>query len=122
MTETKHLWDVDHPFHATEGNFHATGYNNEFDTWAEFMEDMGNLDLDMNLVYRWDWNRVDPDDYDGVTYFMPETDTLQLFYIMQRKACPLSAAVQVTRDQEDEIRAWLTVRAEHLRSVWEPLL
>lgn len=122
MTETKHLWEVDHPYYATEGHYRTKGCHHEFDTGEDFLIELGNADMDFNLICRWDWNEVDPDDYDGVTYILPETDTLSLFYITQRKADPFSAAVQVTKDQEDEIREWLTVRAEHLRKVWEPLL
>lgn len=121
MAETKHLWDVDHPYYATEGNYRTNGYHHEFETWEDFLIELGNADLDFNLIYRWDWKTPNPDFYEPGEE-MPATDTLSLFYIMQRKADPFSAAVQVTKDQEDEIRAWLTVRAEHLRKVWEPLL
>lgn len=121
MTETKRLWEVDHPYYATEGSYFAIGWHAEFESWADFIEEQGDNDMDFNLLYRWDWDTPNPDYYEPGQE-MPETDTLSLFFIHQRKACTRSAVVQVTKDQEDEIRAWLTVRAEHLRRVWEPLL
>lgn len=80
----------------------------------------------MNLLFRWDWDRSDPDDY---TYELEENpefevpgDTLKLFYFMQRKARNMSIEVAVTEADEPAVREWLSIRAEHMRTLWEPLL
>lgn len=123
------LWEVDHPYYAMEGNYYRNGEHEECATWADFLAGYGDLDLDMNLIYRWDWNVPDPRDYfdeEGNLYDDEEPvpgESLSLFYMGQRKArCWSVRVTTVTRDQEPEIREWLTVRAEHMRKVWEPLL
>lgn len=129
MSADLHLWDVNHPYYAAQGNYYArpdAGLHAEYSSWVEFMESEGDSDLDMNLVYRWDWQVPDPDDYkyeleeDADVILPPET--LDLFYVGQRKALLRSVSVEVQREDEPAIREWLTVRAEHMRKVWEPLL
>lgn len=118
---SKPLWETDHPYYAEEGNYYSNGCHAEVETWTDFLSDFGDDDLDMNLVYRWDWNVPDPNDY-GDDEEVP-TESLSIFYVGQRKALLRSVAVStVERSEEPEIRAWLAVRAEHLRKVWEPLL
>jgi len=117
---TLHLWDFKHPYYATEGNYYSNDCHIDYETWQEFIDEQGDADLDMNLLYRWDWEVPDPDDYEPEEEMPGET--VALFFMGQRKALARSARVSVTRDQEDEIRAWLTVRAAHMRLVWEPLL
>ena len=118
-----HLWEIDHPYYASQGNYYARpdeGLHAEFSSWAEFYEDQGDADLDMNLVYRWDWTVPDPNDYEDGEELPPET--LDLFYVGQRKALLRSVSVEIQREDEPAIREWLVVRAEHMRRVWEPLL
>ena len=118
-----HLWEIDHPYYASQGNYYARpdeGLHAEFSSWAEFYEDQGDADLDMNLVYRWDWTVPDPDDYEDGEELPPET--LDLFYVGQRKALLRSVSVEVQREDEPGIREWLVVRTEHMRKIWEPLL
>ncbi|TKJ24348.1 hypothetical protein [Blastococcus sp. CCUG 61487] len=116
----RHLWEVDHPYYSTHGNYFSRDYHAAYGSWVEFVEDAGDDDLDMNLVYRWDWQVPDPDDYEPDEEMPPET--LDLFYVGQRKAIHRSVSVTVQREDEPAIRDWLIVRAEHMRRVWEPLL
>lgn len=116
----RHLWEIDHPYYAAHGNYFSIECHERYPSWAQFFEWEGDLDLDMNLVYRWDWTVPDPSDYDEDEE-MP-AETLDLFYVGQRKAKLRSVSVVVQREDEPAIRKWLTIRAEHIRKVWEPLL
>jgi hypothetical protein len=60
----KHLWEVGHPYYCNEGNFYERGMHEVYDSWANFIADWGDTDPDMNLVFRWDWKRADPADYE----------------------------------------------------------
>jgi hypothetical protein len=111
---TTHLWESDHPYYAAEGSYFATGWHAEYESWADFIEEQGENDLDLNLLYRWDWEVPEPGDEPG--------ESVALFFIHQRKACTRSARVAVTREDEPSVREYLTVRAAHLRTVWAPLL
>lgn len=114
------LWDTNHPYYATEGSFFARGWHSDFESWADFIAEQGDNDLDLNLLYRWDWETPDPSDYEPGEEVPGET--VALFFIHQRKACTRSARVAVSRGDEPAVRQYLTVRADHLRRVWEPLL
>ncbi len=110
------LWKADHPYYMNEGCWCASGHHNEYESWSDFLENWGGLDEDMNLVFRWDWR-------EGEDWGVPDGEAqLCIFYIMQRKAYTVSCFVKVTRDQEPEIREWLTPKAGHITKLWEPLI
>ncbi|SCK20289.1 hypothetical protein YUYDRAFT_02112 [Streptomyces sp. ScaeMP-e48] len=118
------LWETDHPYYCTEGNYYRNGNHLTYDSWAAFHAEWGGLDPDMNLVFRWDWQRADPADY---AYELEQGeelpgDTLKVFWVLQRKAILRSTECAITEADEPAVRAWLTERAAHMRLLWEPLL
>jgi hypothetical protein len=76
-------------------------------------------DKDYNLLYRWDWKEAEPSDYsDGEAAPAPWLD---LFYILQRKAKPLSVTVHNMRpEDEPEARAFLQGHWKHIQRLWAP--
>ena len=141
MTRVLHLWEIDHPYYCSEGNYYARpgqGQHGVFESWADFaspsgfagMLTIGNLlydfDDELNFLWRWDWKRSDPSDYayeieDDPDFEIPG-DSLCLYFMFQRKACNGSAEVAVTEADEPAVRAWLTKRAAKMRLTWAPLL
>lgn len=128
-----HLWEYDHPYYCNEGNFFWSPardpeyvVHNEYGSWADFIDDWGDSDPDLNLVFRWDWQRSDPSDWSYEIENDPEFelpgDVLKLFFMLQRKAFCRSVHVNVTEDDESIVRDWLTKRAATMRAIWEPLL
>ncbi len=121
----RHLWEIDHPYYCTEGNYFVGGLrrpevHTEYDSWAEFHEEWGGNDPDMNLVFRWDWQRDNGEDLlEGET---AGPDKLLVFWVLQRKAILRSTACVVTEADEPAVRAWLADRATTIRAVWEPLI
>lgn len=131
--ERPHLWEYDHPYYCAEGSYWVGGgrfyeVHEQYDSWANFKEDAGWYDAnkDYNLLFRWDWKRADPADYEYELKEDPDFklpgDQLELFYMGQRKARNSSVFVNVTEADEPEVRAWLAEHAAHMRRVWEPLL
>ena len=106
-----HLWEPEHPYYCTNGNFYQTGHHTQYPTWGDFIEVAGDWDLDMDLLFRWDWHKPDR----GVM------GTLSLYFVRQRKGFNYSVSVQVHPDEEPEVRAYLQVRLEHLLTMWAPL-
>ena len=127
----QHLWEIDHPYYCTEGSYWVPGtrwheVHETYVTWADFMNEWGQADEDYNLLFRWDWKRPNPGDFEyeleeDPTFQIPG-DTLELFYMMQRKARNMSVFVSVTEADESNVREFLQAKAEHLRKLWEPLL
>ncbi|MEU1761143.1 hypothetical protein [Micromonospora sp. NPDC005652] len=117
------LWETSHPYYCNEGNYYARpdeGLHEEYDSWAEFYEAWGYSDEDMNLVFRWDWQVPDPNDYEPGEQIPSER--LAVFWVLQRKAILRSTECVVTRDDEPAIREWLTKRAKTVAAIWAPLL
>lgn len=120
----KHLWEIDHPYYCNDANYLADYRLNhgitEFDSWNDFMDEFGDADKDYNLVFRWDWKRSDPDDYDE-----DETvpgDKLHIYYMMQRKGFFQTMIVRVVEEDEPFVINFLRDYAEHMKKIWEPLL
>lgn len=119
MPET-HLWEAAHPYYCNEGNFHRNGQCVRFGSWAEFMADgWGDSDHDLNLLFRWDWKRADPDDYEPGEEL--PGDRLALFFMLQRKGDFWSVEVAVTEDDEPAVREWLAGRAKTIAAIWTPI-
>ena len=129
----RRLWEVDHPYYCNDSNYYARGDQQPMATygsWAEFAVEQGDDDMDLNLVFRWDWKPkqyLDDDSPEGVAAYHGSFDdnyrgyTLWLFFMGQRKGLYRWAEVDVCRADEPAIREWLTTRWEHLRTLWEPL-
>ena len=127
--EVVNLWDVDHPYYCSEGCYYVPGgrwseVHAEWVSWSAFLEEWGDVDPDYNLLFRWDWKRPDPADYElererDPAFEMPG-DTLHLYFYLQRKAKPFSHVIDVTESDQPAIRAWLSERAEHMRKLWDP--
>lgn len=123
-SQTQHLWETDHPYYCTEGNYFVPGthwheVHNDYDSWAEFYEAWGDADEDMNLVFRWDWKR-DSGEFLGEDE-EPEPDKLHVYWVLQRKAILRSTTCVVTEADEDAVRAWLAERARSIAAIWAPI-
>lgn len=111
----KMLWEANHPYYCSEGNYFAADQHDTYSSWGDFLEEWDGSDLDQNLLFRWDWR-------EGEDWNVPEGEArLFLFFMLQRKARNLSCEVAVSREDEPAIREWLSVRWKLLRLMWEPL-
>ena len=133
-----HLWEYDHPYYCSQGNYFRNGLHEAFGSWEDFAQPAGfvqgipsgnvlyDFDDDLNFLFRWDWIRPDPSDYKYELEEDPEFqipgDTLLLFFMAQRKGRNFSAEVSVTEADEPAVRAWLTRKAKYMRKMWEPFL
>jgi len=119
---SKHLWEVNHPYYMTEGNYFQSGCHAEYKTWASFVDEFGDSDLDYNWFVRWDW--LEGEDhgagtYNGDDYYRHARFMLQM--IGQRKAKLLSFEVEVCRADEPAILKFLEPRWAYMQEMWQPL-
>lgn len=126
-----HLWEFDHPYYCSESNYYSNDCHADYGSWQGFVEAEGDNDLDMNLLFRWDWNAdeyFDDDtiearrEYAGRFGDKDHAWTLSLFWILQRKGIFRCTEIKVCKADEVAVRTWLVERAQHMVSVWEPLL
>lgn len=118
-----HLWEVDHPYSCNEGNYYASeSVCDEHKTWASFFENYKDADMDMNLVFRWDWR--EGEDW-GCSPFTGDVNYrnghLLIFWMGQRKGLYRYSKVEVCRADEPAVIEFLRPRWEHLKNLWGPL-
>jgi hypothetical protein len=127
---TPHLWEVDHSYYCNLSNYYATSRDKgcrEYGSFADFLAEEGDADMDYNLVFRWDWKEGDPDDNYGEMPLPYTGDDnyrngkLYLFIMQQRKGLYEWIEVEVCRADEPAVIAYLASRWEHMKKLWEPL-
>lgn len=115
-----HLWEVEHPYYCNEGNYFARGNDQPFiqyKSWADFMAEEGDSDPDLNLLFRWDWRKADPNEESWGN----KHEVLLLFWMGQRKGLYRWTEVRVTPEDEEAVKAWLVTRWNYLKLLWEPI-
>lgn len=113
---TKHLWEVDHSYYCTEN-----GAFDHYDNLNDFLDEWGNLDMDYNLLFRWDWEEYIDYNPDGLDPDDSGKDTLSIYWMQQRKGRYHCCVVRVSKDEEEKVKRFLEPRWLHLSSLWEPL-
>jgi hypothetical protein len=120
----QHLWEPKHEYYCQEGNFYARECHADYAAWQAFVNEEGDSDPDLNLVFRWDW-KIPTDDDGNPEPLNPDVNIrdgrLLLFFMGQRKARCRSAEVSVCQADEPAVREWLATRWGHLRALWAPL-
>lgn len=118
----KHLWEADHSYYCNRGNYFSNDCGTSHKSWAEFIAEEGDSDMDYNLLFRWDWKEGEDHDlpaFNGDVYY--RNGSLELFFVGQRKGIYRYVEVSVCRADEEGIREWLMPRWAHLKSLWQPL-
>jgi hypothetical protein len=91
----------------SEGCFYHAGCLEHHDTFDDFLEEWGAVDMDLNRIHRWDWD--------------VDSGQLNLFYVIQRKGYTYSVHVDVEKSDEPRVREFLKAHAEVNRKLWEGL-
>jgi len=120
-----HLWEIEHSYYGPDQCYYArpdqqAPWNADFSSWADFVaEGMFAADLDLNFLYRWDWQKWGEGDLDEDAE--PGTEEqLELFWLFARKGMIGKTTVNVTEADEPAVREWLQVRANYVRDMWAP--
>ena len=110
-----------------------TGWDSSlsYETFDEFLEEWHNADLDMNMIFRWDWERLNSAEYEKEFCELPDKESLnkcgvysrlKLFYMMQRKGCKKFVSVEKMEDADhDKVVEFLLPRLEYIKKLWSPL-
>jgi hypothetical protein len=111
---SKHLWEVKHEYYCNLGNYYANGCGDSFETFDAFLEAWGNPDMDYNLLFRWDWEVANAEDE-------KDHDSLNLFWMLQRKGAYRFTEIKVTKADEPKVLAFLKPRFEYMKALWTPV-
>ncbi len=115
---TGRLWDAKHPYYAQEGD-----YFERYARWEDFFEEEGDANINMNLVYRFDWKVLTADDLDEGANF--DFDQLCLYFVEQRRARLRSVEIRIERKDRERVEPlvaeYLRPRLQRLLEIWSPL-
>ena len=113
-----HLWEVDHPYYCEAGNYHSSDAATEWESWEAFIGSYRHADVDMNLVFRWDWHHQNPDDegWGGGSWMF-------IGIMGQRKGAYWPHIIKNMKpEDEPEVREYLTRHLDTIKQLWAPLL
>ncbi len=116
----KHLWEYKHPYYSNESNHFANGWFLEYESFAEFLSAWGDADVDMNLIYRWDWEEYDCiDHYEGEPEDKYKGDYLKIFRVLQRKGIYCGQIIKVNKEDEAAVKEYLARYKPTIMSFWK---
>lgn len=108
---------VKHDYYCSDSNYYSNDARQEFDDFDDFFAEMGDADVDMNLMFRWDVKEnYDDDDKPTGEYY------LEAFFIQQRKG--KFVPIHIRKIEEKDVQKFTEFAAKHwakLKSIWEPL-
>ncbi|MFJ6215086.1 hypothetical protein ACIQGZ_17380 [Streptomyces sp. NPDC092296] len=109
------LWEIDHPYYASEGDYQVRDRHAVYSSWQDFTVSIFHSgDPNLNFLYRWDWDKPGYHGWEG-----PEV--LRLYFVLQRKGICSSVQMPVAEADEPAVRAWLVERARTVVDVWAPI-
>lgn len=123
---------VDHPYYTSESNYFSNECTTTFESWAEYLIEWADYDVDMNLIIRWDWHPTLTELADNAKWLAEhpeyadeqedETPTLQIARLGQRKG---KYTVQIVRNVTEAdvpaIKAHLLPHFERILENWAPI-
>lgn len=114
------LKNAKHSYYCNDNNYYSNDSVFTFDTFAEFLDEMGKADMDCNLLFRWDvkakYCEETEDDLEGEY-------SLFLYWMHQRKGRFVVNIVEnFTQEDVQTFLEYVKPRFEHLKSLWEPLV
>lgn len=102
---------VEHDYYCSDSNYFGLSFETKYATFQDFYDDMGDADLDMNLVFRFDVFQNEEDN----TYYM------QIFIIHQRKGRFVPFFIESVKESDFElIKKYLEPRFKDLKNLWKP--
>ncbi len=104
-----------HPYHCNVGCYYAGSTSvTEWFSWKSFSEEMGDANVDLNLVFRWDW--APAGEYYGLAAQQRNRSMMH-----QRKGQFHVHTIYVDNVDEPAIRAWLEPHWKRLQEMWMPI-
>jgi len=107
------IYPTNHPYYQSEGCYYSNEAHMEFDSLQDFLKEFEDADLDMNRVICYDWEKIDPEDFEEGEDKTPE---LRIYFMKQRKAAPLSCYMKVEPTKENQERVYKFLEKHYKQS------
>ncbi len=104
---------IDHDYYGSDSNYYNSSIALEYNFWHEFYNDYEDLDIDMNLIYRWDVHKPS----EGRNGY-----SMELFVIQQRKGIYVPINILLIEEKDvSQIVSFLGKHFDKINSIWKPL-
>lgn len=107
---------IDHPYYCSDSNYYNNECFFEYPNWKSFVAEMGDADMDMDLLFRWDVKKRSDlfnDDDQGFV--------VQLFFMQQRKGRFVIHQINSIKESEAiDLTVYLSTRLGKLLELWLP--
>lgn len=107
---SKKLFEIEHRYYCSDNNYFSNECTWEYSSWGEFYEEHKDADIDLNLIFRWDWFEPEED---------RKSDLLQLSVIRQRKGIFGNYLITVDKEDEPKIKEFLKPYESYMKHLWE---
>lgn len=108
---------VDHDYYCHDNNYYSNEPATTYNTFEEFFEEEADMDIDMNLIFRWDVKECYDEDDEPLGLYR-----LHIYIIQQRKGIFRPIFIKKIRDKN--VPALVDLLEEHyqkLQKIWKPL-
>lgn len=112
---------VKHSYYCSTNNYFDNDCTDPFETFEDFLSNMGTADLDYNFLFRWDVKEHNPEDYcEGDE--IPKGFYAELFFMQQRKGKFTICTIDKLEEKDVEAFVeYLRPRHQYMKDLWEPL-
>jgi len=108
---------IDHPYYCHSTNYTNNDARMDFDTMSDFLEEFGDADVDMNLVFRFDVIEKTDEDDEPLGLFKAE-----VFIMQQRKGNFVPCVIKsIMGDEVGPFVLYLEKHHQRLMEMWAPL-
>lgn len=101
---------VDHDYYCSDNNYYSNDVTQEYETFQDFFNGFKDIDVDLNLIFRWDIKQNDD-----------KTFNMQVFVIQQRKGIFVPHIIENVYESDFEnIKSLLQPHLDKLMKIWQP--
>lgn len=116
------LWEANHSYYCSESNYYSSEPYAKHGTWHSFSSTFAESDLDMNMVFRFDWYEGEDwgaAPFNGDPYY--RNGRLLIFFVFQRKGIFACHEISVCRADEPAVVEFLRKRWVYMKELWQPI-
>lgn len=111
---------VKHEYYCSTSNYHSRDCNFKYETLQDFLDDMSDSDMDMNLLFRWDVSEKNSTDVESDKN-PPKEYYAEMFFIHQRKGNFVCYEIDtITEEDVDAFVYFVKPRYAHIMKLWAP--
>ena len=104
---------VEHPYYCSDNNYFSNEPAKDYVTMTDFFQDFENVDVDMNLMFRWDFHNYEENN--GVI-------SASIYLMLQRKGIFMPISIKSVSEKEAiRFKKYAKRHWKNLQKMWRPI-